>query len=137
MYLAHSTRTRSCCFMDSQTSVMQAIFFPRMSVFSMVTDEVIYKRKSNVFHTTTRNSLFSRVHQYNQPVCWWKYICLKRYTIWPNYQQMCNMKILVRKRFLRLIELMEPLAVFNKRPCLIVARLFNAKRFLNHQDKYR
>lgn len=32
MYFAHSTNTRSCCFMDSHTSLMVAIFFMAMSV---------------------------------------------------------------------------------------------------------
>lgn len=48
MYLAHSTRTRSCCFMDSHTSVMVAIFLVRMSPLSMGAGEVIWPRQQCV-----------------------------------------------------------------------------------------
>lgn len=42
MYLAHSTRTSSCCFMDSHTSVTAAIFLFRMSPLSMGAGDVIW-----------------------------------------------------------------------------------------------
>lgn len=45
MYLAHSTRTSSCCFMDSQTSVIVAIFLVLMSPFRMGAGEVICARR--------------------------------------------------------------------------------------------
>lgn len=45
MYLAHSTRTRSCCFMDSHTSVMAAIFLVRMSPLSMGVGDEIWARQ--------------------------------------------------------------------------------------------
>lgn len=41
MYLAHSTSTSSCSFMDSHTSAMLAIFFARMSPLIPETGEVI------------------------------------------------------------------------------------------------
>lgn len=47
MYLAHSTRTSSCSFMDSHTSVMLAIFFARMSPLIPEMGEVIYRRQEN------------------------------------------------------------------------------------------
>lgn len=47
MYLAHSTSTSSCCFMDSHTSEMLAIFFPRMSPLSTGTGVDIWKERSN------------------------------------------------------------------------------------------
>lgn len=42
MYLAHSTSTSSCSFMDSHTSAMLAIFFARMSPLIPETGEVIW-----------------------------------------------------------------------------------------------
>lgn len=48
MYLAHSTRTKSCCFMDSHTSVMAAIFLVRMSPLSMGAGDVIWPRQQRV-----------------------------------------------------------------------------------------
>lgn len=47
MYLAHSTRTNSCSFMDSHTSVMLAIFFARMSPLIPEMGEVICGRQGN------------------------------------------------------------------------------------------
>ena len=41
IYLAHSTSTSSCSFMDSHTSAMLAIFFARMSPLIPETGEVI------------------------------------------------------------------------------------------------
>lgn len=41
MYLAHSTSTSSCSFMDSHTSAMLAIFFARMSPLIPETGDVI------------------------------------------------------------------------------------------------
>lgn len=46
MYLAHSTNTKSCCFMDSHTSVMVATFLVLMSPLSIGAGEVIYTRES-------------------------------------------------------------------------------------------
>lgn len=48
MYLAHSTRTRSCCFMDSHTSVMAAIFLVRMSPLIMGAGDEIWARQECV-----------------------------------------------------------------------------------------
>jgi len=45
MYLAHSTSTSSCCFMDSHTSEMLAIFFPRMSPLITETGDDIWKER--------------------------------------------------------------------------------------------
>lgn len=47
MYLAHSTRTSSCSFMDSHTSVMLAIFLARMSPLIPEMGEVICRRQEN------------------------------------------------------------------------------------------
>jgi hypothetical protein len=47
MYLAHSTRTSSCSFIDSHTSVMLAIFFARMSPLIPEMGEVIWRRQGN------------------------------------------------------------------------------------------
>lgn len=44
MYLAHSTRTSSCSFIDSHTSVMLAIFLARMSPLIPEMGEVICRR---------------------------------------------------------------------------------------------
>lgn len=45
MYFAHSTSTRSCCFMDSHTSLMVAIFFMEMSVLCTGLRDKYWKRK--------------------------------------------------------------------------------------------
>lgn len=50
MYLAHSTRTSSCSFIDSHTSVMLAIFFARMSPLIPEMGEVICGRQGNAEH---------------------------------------------------------------------------------------
>lgn len=44
MYFAHSTSTRSCCFMDSHTSLMVAIFFMAMSVLCTGLRDKYWKR---------------------------------------------------------------------------------------------
>jgi hypothetical protein len=49
MYLAHSTSTSSCSFMDSHTSAMLAIFFARMSPLIPETGEVICERQGSAW----------------------------------------------------------------------------------------
>ncbi len=78
MYLAHSTNTSSCCFMDSHTSVMLAIFLVLMSPFSIGAGEVIWTRdradmKSSDAQLHVINpSLMRCVESYLS----WQYVCL-------------------------------------------------------------
>lgn len=79
MYLAHSTKTNSCCFIDSHTSVMVAIFLVRMSPLSIGAGDVIYTGKciyEVIWGLVTVTVDMSPKHDVRPPYLSWQYVCL-------------------------------------------------------------